>query len=66
MLHRVALFGGVYAENFTTWSLPDIDSALTDDMLSRMINNIWGQTQTYIQFTDLKDGKLARRRPVVS
>lgn len=56
----MALFGGVYAENFTTWTLPDIDAALTADITSRMINNIWGQSQVYVQFTDLEDGRNAR------
>ena len=55
----MALFGGVYAQNFTTWTLTDIDAALTADITSRMINNIWGQWQVYVQFTNLEDGKVA-------
>ncbi len=57
--YRVALFGGVYSENFTSWGLPDIDAALTADITSRMINNIWGQSQVYVQFTNLEDGRVA-------
>ena len=26
------------------------------DVTSRMINNIWAQSQVYVQFTDLGDG----------
>ena len=58
VLYRVALFGGVYAENFTAWTLPKIDDALTLDITSRMINNIWGQSQVYVQFTNLEDGRV--------
>ena len=37
----------------------DINAALTADIGSRMVNNIWGETQTYIQFTNLEDGMVA-------
>ena len=59
LLYRVALFGGVYAQNFTTWTVTNITAALTADITSRMVNNIWGQSQVYVQFTNLEDGRVA-------
>lgn len=59
LYHRVALFGGVYADNFTIWTDTEITEALNDDISSRMVNNIWGQTQVYVQFTNLEDGRVA-------
>ena len=32
------------------------------DVTSRMINNIWTQSQVYVQFTDLGDGVIPPRQ----
>ena len=53
---RSALLGGTYAQNHTQWTDNELIEAMNVDVTSRMINNIWGQGQTYVQFTDLGDG----------
>lgn len=52
----MALYGGIYAENHTSWTDTELIETLNVDVTSRMINNIWGQGQVYVQFTDLEDG----------
>lgn len=56
MCCRAALYGGIYAQNHTQWTDTDLIDAMNVDVTSRMINNIWGQGQVYVQFTDLGDG----------
>lgn len=55
--YRSALFGGIYAQNHTQWTDSDLIEAMTVDVTSRMINNIWAQQKVYVQFTDLGDGE---------
>ena len=38
------------------YKMDDMFKAMSNDVLARMLNNIFAQYQTYIQFTDLGDG----------
>ncbi|MCJ1280345.1 hypothetical protein MMC21_008172 [Puttea exsequens] len=51
----LAIFGGIYV-TAPQYKMDDMFKAMSNDVLARMLNNIFAQYQTYIQFTDLGDG----------
>ena len=51
---RTIIYGGIYVAK-PTYSNLDLINAMTTDTTSRMINNIWQQHNTYVQFKNLND-----------
>ena len=51
---RTVIYGGIYVAK-PSYSNLDLINAMTTDTTSRMINNIWQQYNTYVQFTNLND-----------